>query len=377
MADHKGDTAVTTKTPVENNNQQDKPAEDKVALKLSEIAYPASAPKDKVEGTRSVAPETSRNGEFTKEPYSPDVSAVAFGALKDKLGVDLLAPGKWDPKTTEQRWWSKAMPEAYANRDQLPPGLEIKAMAAMGKGGAQKVNEVVGTQLQDSGKDDSLYLAGSIAKSDTWSAKAKTMEIKDEKGQVVTNPNRTDGKADSIYKQGVVYNVDGVKVFEIHKDNSGAKTFAIADPGNLPAGMDYNTYAQKMITKALQTEGKAGPIEFPAYEKKVQQDLSGIIGMGVKNSNLYIAQAKMDAIWAANKDGKFAIEKQSFELRTRSFSRPPEDPPAERLDRSRFMVAETTQLGHVYMAARFDAKNGELKVPDIEKLKREAGYTGK
>jgi hypothetical protein len=41
------------------------------------------------------------------------------------------------------------------------------------------------------------------------------------------------------------------------------------------------------------------------------------------------------------------------------------------------MVAETTQLGHVYMAARFDANKGDLKVPDLEKLKKEAGYTGK
>lgn len=376
MADHKGDTAVSTKTPVENQDQQEKPVEFKAALKLSEIAYPGLAVKDKTEGVNSSSGE-ARTGPFTKEPYSPDVSAVAFGALKDKLGIDLVAPGKWDPKTTEQRWWSKAMADAYANRDQLPPGLVIKAMAAVGIGGAQKVNEVVGTRLKESGRADSIYLGGSIANSDEWHGKAKVMEIRDEKGQVVTNPNRADGKADSIYKQGVVYNVDGVKVFEIHKDDSGAKTFAIADPGNLPAGMDYDTYAQKMISKALQTKGTSGPIEFPAYEKKVQQDLIGIIGLGVKNSSLYIAQAKMDAIWAANKDGKFAIEKQAFENRPRGILKIQEDPPAERLNRSRFIVAETTQLGHVYMSQRFDAKNGELKVPDIEKLKREAGYTGK
>jgi len=87
--------------------------------------------------------------------------------------------------------------------------------------------------------------------------------------------------------QGTVYEVERVKVFEINKDASGARTFAIADPGNLPAGMDYNKYAQKMITKALQTQEKEGPIEFPAYEKKVQQDLKGIIGSGVKDSNLF------------------------------------------------------------------------------------------
>lgn len=346
------------------------------AGKLQEISGPGGKLTDKTEGQKPQV-DGKRNGEMTKEPYSVDVSAVAFTALKEKLGVDLLSSNKWNPKTTEQQWWSKAMPEAAANLDQLPPGLEIKAMAAKGVGGAKIVNDAVGTKLEDSGQPDSLYLAGSIAKSDTWKAKAKDMEIKDEKGNVVQNPNRPDGKADSIYKQGTVYEVDGVKVFEINKDASGARTFAIADPGNLPAGMDYNNYAQKMITKALQTQGKEGPIEFPAYEKKVQQDLTGIIGLGVKDSNLYIAQAKMDAIWAANKDGKFAIEKQSFEMRTRSLSRPPEDPPAEQLNRSRFMVAETTNMGHVYMAARFDAKQGDLKKPDLEKLKKEAGYGGK
>jgi hypothetical protein len=373
MAEQRND-ATATKAP---KGELDHTFVDKInAGKLQEISGPGAKVSDKAEGQRPQGDE-KRTGEFTKEPYSVDVSAVAFTALKEKLGVDLLSSGKWDAKTTEQKWWSKAMPEAAANLDQLPPGLEIKAMAAKGVGGAKIVNDAVGTKLEDSGRPDSLYLAGSIAKSDTWSAKAKDMEIKDEKGNVVQNPNRPDGKADSIYKQGTVYQVDGVKVFEIHKDASGARTFAIADPGNLPAGMDYNTYAQKMITKALQTEGKQGPIEFPAYEKKVQQDLSGIIGLGVKDSNLYIAQAKMDAIWAANKDGKFAIEKQAFEVRTRGISIAPQDPPAERLDRSKFMVAETTNLGHVYMAARFDASQGDLKKPDLEKLKKEAGYGGK
>jgi len=361
----------------EPKSETDNTAVDKInAGKLQEISGPVAKSNDKAEGQRPKDGD-KRNGEFTKEPYSVDVSAVAFNALKEKLGVDLLSSGKWNAKTTEQKWWSKAMPEAAANLDQLPPGLEIKAMAAKGIGGAKIVNDAVGTKLEDSGRPDSLYLAGSIAKSDTWKAKAKDMEIKDEKGNVVQNPNRPDGKADSIYKQGTVYEVDGVKVFEINKDASGARTFAIADPGNLPAGMDYNTYAQKMITKALQTEGKEGPIEFPAYEKKVQQDLSGIIGLGVKDSNLYIAQAKMDAIWAANKDGKFAIEKQSFEMKSRSISIAPVDPPAERLDRSKFMVAEATNLGHVYMAARFDAKQGDYKKPDLEKLKKDAGYGGK
>lgn len=357
------------------------PAEKEIskgALDAARVLEMLTAPKvsDKVEGAQVA--DNGRNGKFTKEPYSVDVSAIAFGALKDKAGVDLLSPGKWDAKTTEQRWWAKAMPDAYANRDQLPPGLEIKAMAAIGIGGAKKVNDVVGTELKDSGREDSMYLAGSIAKSDKWQAKAKVMELTDEKGNIVANPSRPDGKADSIYKQGKVYNVDGVKVFEINEDASGAKTFAIADPGNLPAGMDYNAYAQKMITKALAMKdgGKEGPIEFPAYEKKIKQDLDGIVGMGVKNSDFYIAEAKMDAIWAANKDGKFAIEKQAFEVRSRSISIAPEDPPAEQLKSSKFMVAETTSLGHVYMAARFDAKNGELKKPDIEKLKREAGYTG-
>ncbi len=372
MADHKAEQATKDNTKYAPGSTMDDLFS---ASKIREITGPGTAVvTDKAEKPVS-APESKRNGEFTKEPYSPDVSAVAFGALKEKLGVDLLSPGKWDPKTTEQRWWTKAMPEAFANKDQLPHGLEIKAMAAKGIGGAKIVNDAVGTKLEDSGRPDSMYLAGSIAKSDTWKAKAKVMDIKDEKGNPVQNPNRSDGKADSIYKQGTVYEVDGVKVFEIHKDASGAKTFAIADPGNLPAGMDYNTYAQKMITKALQTRGKDGPIEFPAYEKKVQQDLSGIVGLGVKDSNLYIAQAKMDSVWAANKDGKFAIEKQSFEMKTRSLA--PADPPAERLDQSKFMVAETTNLGKVYMAARFDAKNGDLKVPDLEKLKKEAGYNGK
>jgi hypothetical protein len=348
----------------------------KGALDAAKVLDMFTKPKvgDKVEIAQ--ASDTGKNGKFTKEPYSVDVSAVAFGALKDKAGVDLTTADKWNPKTTEQRWWSKSMADAYSNRDQLPPGLEIKAMAAVGVGGAKIVNDVVGTELKDSGRADSMYLGGSIAKSDKWQAKGKVMELQDEKGNIVANPGRPDGKADSIYKQGKVYNVDGVKVFEINEDASGAKTFAIADPGNLPAGMDYNNYAQKMISKALQTEGKEGPIEFPAYEKKVKQDLDGLLGLGVKNSNFYIAEAKMDAIWAANKDGKFAIEKQAMEIRSRGITIAPEDPPAERLNSPKFMVAETTSMGHVYMSARFDAKNGELKKPDIEKLKREAGYTG-
>jgi len=371
MVERKGDSAV--KQPETENTTLEKIN----AAKLQEISGPGAKTSDKTEGLKPSNGDGKRTGEFTKEPYSVDVSAVAFGALKDKLGVDLLSSNKWNPKTTEQQYWTRAMPEAYANLDQLPPGLEIKAMAAKGIGGAKIVNDAVGTHLEDSGKKDSLYLAGSIAKSDTWQAKAKEIDIKDEKGNIVQNPSRPDGKADSIYKQGTVYDVDGVKVFEINKDASGARTFAIADPGNLPAGMDYNNYAQKMISKALQTEGKQGPIEFPAYEKRVQQDLSGIIGLGVKDSNLYIAQAKMDAIWAANKDGKFAIEKQAFEMRTRGIHIAPQDPPAEQLNRSKFMVAETTNMGHVYMAARFDASKGDLKKPDLDKLKKEAGYEGK
>jgi hypothetical protein len=359
-------------TSIEHNQAPDKPIN---VAQLHEIAGPSKTEAGALRIQLHV--KGTGSAEFTKEPYSPDVSAVAFNALKEKTGIDLLSPGKWDAKTTEQRWWTQAMSNAHANRDQLPPGLQIKAMAAVGEGGAKKVNDVVGTQLEESGRKDSLYLAGSIAKSDTWQGKAKAMEIKDEKGNVVANPNRTDGKADSIYKQGTVYEVDGVKVFEIHKDDSGARTFAIADPGNLPAGMDYNSYAQKLITKALQTEGKTGPIEFPAYEKRVQQNLDGLLHMGVKGSNFEIAQAKMDSIWAANKDGKFAIEKQSFEIRSRGLGGTPQDPPAQRLDRSKFMVAETTSMGRVYMAARFNANAGDLKVPDIEKLKRESGYSGK
>jgi hypothetical protein len=141
--------------------------------------------------------------------------------------------------------------------------------------------------------------------------------------------------------------------------------------------MDYTNYANTMIQKALQTEGKEGPIEFPAYEKKVKQNLDGILGMGVKGTDFFLAQAQMDAIWAGNKDGKFSLDRQAFEIRSRGIHIEHPDPPATQLNSAKMIMAEATKTGRVYMSARFDVASGDYKIPDIAKLKKDAGYTDK
>jgi hypothetical protein len=307
----------------------------------------------------------------TKEPYSTDVSAVAFNALKQKTGVDLIGADKWDAKTPEQKWWAKGMADsarALASGD-LPSNVQIKAEAAKGVGGADIVNKAVGSKLEDSGDPQSVYMAGSIAKADDWFGKAKHMPVKDAAGNPVTE-NGQPKVVDSVYKQGKVYDVDGTKVFEIFGEQGKGKTYAVENPGNLPDGMSVSEYAQKMIDKATKSQGVATAIEFPMYEKKVQQDMTGIVGMSVKNSDMVIAQAKMDAIWAANQSGKFSFERQAFEVATRSLQMN-EDPPAVRLDKP-FIVAEATDKGRAYMSATINLQ--DMKRPDIEKLKKEAGY---
>ncbi len=315
---------------------------------------------------RASSPHTASTKEpLTKEPYSPTVSAVAFGALKRDLGVDLLSAGKWDPKTQEQRWWTQAMPEAYANRDDLPKGIEIKAKAAIGT--PDPVNKEVGTQLENSGDPRSMYLAGSINVVEKWNAKAKSMPAFDQSGRQIKDESGSEKYFDSVYKQGTVFSVDGQNVFQIHNNSeTGLKTYLIPNPGNLTGGMDATQYAQSMVDKASKQAGQAGPVEFPMYDKQVEQSLDGLINLGVKDSDYYIAQAKMKGIFQANQNGQRSYEQQAFEMGTRSLHID-HDPPATRLNRP-FIVAQVSPKGRVFMTATINPQ--DFKKPEIEGINK-------
>jgi hypothetical protein len=305
--------------------------------------------------------EPVRNEARTKEAYSPSVSALAFLALKRDTGVDLTSADRWDAKTAEQRWWVKAKEEAGKHLDSLPPGVEVRAKASVGT--PEPVNKEMGTQLENSGRPDSLYFAGSLNVNASWNARAKFMPVKDQNGATVKDESGSEKYFDSVYKDGRVFKVDGQNVLEIH-NKDGLRTFLIPDPGKLNGGMDVSNYAQSMIDRSLRVEGVAGKVEFPMYDKTVKQDLTGIIGLSVKNSNLYLAQAKMEGVFQANKDGQRSFEKQSFEIRSRGLSINVDEPAATRMDKP-FIVAQVDQEGRVFMSAAMNV--ADFKKPVIEK----------
>jgi hypothetical protein len=306
------------------------------------------------------AAKTGSKEPFTKEPYSPDVSAVAFGALKKDLHIDLLDPAKWDSKTAEQRWWTQAMSSASAHRDDLPKGIEIKGKASVGT--PEPVNKAVGTKLEDSHRPDSLYLAGSINVTEKWDGKAKSMPAFDQNGR----PLKEDGSEKyfpSVYKDGKVFDVGGQKVFEVHNNaDTGLRTYLIPNPGNLKGGADVTQYAQSMVDKANKQPGQAGPVEFPMYDKQVDQNLDGLLGLGVKGTDFYIAQAKMKGIFQANEKGQRSYEQQAFEIRSRGIHID-NDPPATRLNKP-FIVAQVSPSGRVFMSATINPE--DFKKPEIQ-----------
>jgi len=312
----------------------------------------------------------AKTGALTKEPYSPDVSGVAFGALKSQLQIDLIGAEKWDPKTDEQRWWTQATSAAYANRNDLPKGIGIKAKASIGT--PDPVNTEVGTQLNDTGDKKALYFGGSINVTETWDAKAKAMPAFDQKGRPIKDsPTGSEKYFDSVYKDGKVFNIDGKTVLETHDNpKTGLRTFLIPNPGNLAGGMDTTKYAQSMVDQALKQAGKSGPVEFPMYDKEVKQKLDGLlqlaakpfIGPDGKSQQLSIGQAEMDGLFQANEKGQRSFERQGIGM-SRAFIADNDPPPLARMDRP-FIVAQVSPKGRVFMSAAINPE--DFKRPTIE-----------
>jgi len=287
------------------------------------------------------------SAELSKEHPSPLTLAAAFDALRRDVGVDLTKPGTWnpDPNNPEQMYMTDRLPGAVESLSSLPSGVEVNGKAA--KGDVEPVNQFLkqqGFDIELKSEDDprALYLAGTLEVKDDWEAKAKKM---------VAN----DGKSyDSVYKDGLVYNVDGQDVVQIHdNEDKGIKVYAIPMPEDLP-GYEVNRRAEEIIGKLQTAQGTESKVEFPMVDMNSQSQISGIIGMGVKNSDLEITQAVMQNIVKMDETGFQAKQAAAIAILERSIPRP--DPAAFQV-KDKFIFAVATSDGKFVFASQIGQEN--------------------
>ncbi len=294
------------------------------------------------------APQEKIN--LSKDHPSPLTSAAAFDALKRMVGVDLTKPGVWDvnQKNPEQVYFADRLPGAVERLGRLPSGIDVKGMAAKGK--PDEVNKFLkdqgfDIQLKDQKDPRSLYLAGTLKVSDDWTAKAKKMTANDGKDY------------DSVYKTGNLFNVDGKTVAQIHENaEKGINVYAVPMPENM-SGVDINKKAEEILAKIKEGAGKQANkrVEFPMVDLNESGDITGIVGMGVKDSDLYIKEAKVQSIVQMDETGFDAKQAAAFGLAKRSVA--PADPKADFQVKDKFLFIVADNNNELVMAKQVGEEN--------------------
>lgn len=292
-------------------------------------------------------------------------TVVAAAALR--AGETLVENGKnlkffdnfsLDPKTgdgrdAERAYWLKQTSAARSTLDQMPKNAKVE-------GSAEK-------------DGDNIILRGSVLVKGDWpkedQAKSNRMKVKDENGAYIKDQYGDDKLFPSIHKKGFVHDnvVPGKPVLEIVRDKDNElRSFAIPYPDKDQPGFKLEEYAQSVVNKVWDKDGKAGLVEFPMYEKVEEGSVKGLEGMIWKDGG-YISEYKYKFVDGANEKGYLSYEEQKIQI-TRSLAAPPLLPDAVKMDQ-RMLIVHVAKDGRVFRTIDIEPKH--MKRADLDKLMQE------
>lgn len=127
-------------------------------------------------------------------------------------------------------------------------------------------------------------------------------------------------------------------------------------PENM-SGVDINKKAEEILAKIKEGADKQANkrVEFPMVDLNESGDITGIVGMGVKGSDLYIKEAKVQSIVQMDETGFDAKQAAALGLKKRSIA--PADPAADFQVKDKFLFIVADNNNELVMAKQVGQEN--------------------